>query len=52
MNQIKEKFPFSDCHRCENCVIKVEKDPNWNDVVTCKNAKECVKNWIKEMEEK
>ena len=50
MRKIKEKFPFVDCRRCENCILRVKKDANWNDVVSCRNDKQCVEAWKKEME--
>jgi hypothetical protein len=52
VNQIKEKFPFVVCHECMECVLRVKKDANWNDVVSCRKDKECVEAWKKEMETK
>ena len=52
MKEIKEKFPFVECRHCGDCVLRIKKDAEWNDVVTCDNAEDCVATYIEEMEKK
>ena len=52
MTEIKEKFPFAECRHCGDCILRVEKDSDWNDIVTCENAESCVATFKKELEKK